>query len=89
MYYGEDLFEEESDEENSDRLEKTLTHLLAGAFETAAWLLGAAIVGALVGTDLESSPWFWVVLLALPAVVALALWLRRTRTQERLEFDRP
>jgi hypothetical protein len=46
-----------------------------------------AVVGVLVGTNLESSPWFWLVLLALPPNVALALWLRRTRKQERIVFD--
>lgn len=89
MYYGEDLFEDEGDDEGADRIKNGLTHVFVGAFETVAWLVGAAIVGALVGTDLESSPWFWVVLIALPPILAVALWLRRTRKQERIEFDLP
>jgi len=88
VYYGEDLFEDEGDDEGADRIKNGLTHVFVGAFETVAWLVGAAIVGALVGTDLESSPWSWVVLIALPLIVAVALWLRRTRRQERVTFDR-
>jgi hypothetical protein len=87
MYYGEDLFDEEVEEDGADRIEGALTHIALGAFEAVAWVLGAAIVGALVGTDLESSSWFWVVLIALPLIVGVALWLRRTRKQERVAFD--
>jgi F0F1-type ATP synthase assembly protein I len=86
MYSG-DLFEDERDDNGADRIEGAVTHFLVGAFETAAWLIGAVLVGTLVGTDVESSPWFWVVLLALPPIVAAAVWLRRTRKQERLTFD--
>jgi F0F1-type ATP synthase assembly protein I len=88
MYYGEDLYDD-VDEDDDDRIENALTHFLLGAFEVAAWLVGAAVVGAFVGTDLESSPWFWVVLIALPLIVGLALLLRRTRKHERLTFDLP
>jgi F0F1-type ATP synthase assembly protein I len=87
MYYGEDLFEDEGVDQGADRIESAVTHFFVGALETAAWLIGVAFVGALVGTDVESSPWFWVVLLALPPIVAAALWLRRTRKQERITFD--
>src|SRR5919106_5361162 len=79
MYYGEDLFDDEVDDDGADRVDDALTHVFVGAFEAGAWLIGVAIVGALFGTDLESSPWFWVVLVALPLIVGLALWLRRTR----------
>jgi F0F1-type ATP synthase assembly protein I len=89
MYYGEDLFDEDVDDVGADRVERALTHVVLGAFEAVAWLLGAAIVGAVVGTDLESSPWFWVVLIALPLIVGVALWLRRTRIHERVAFDPP
>jgi F0F1-type ATP synthase assembly protein I len=85
MYYGEDLFEDD-DDNGADRVEGAVTHIFVGVFETAAWLIGGVLVGALVGTDVKSSPWFWVVLLALPPIVALALWLRRTRKQERITF---
>ena len=87
MYYGEDLYDDAVDDEGADRMDRTLTHLFLGAFEAAAWLVGLAVVGALVGTDLESSPWFWVVLIGLPLFVALALLLRRTRKHERISFD--
>jgi F0F1-type ATP synthase assembly protein I len=87
MYYGDDLCEGEVDDEGPDRIDSTLTHLFLGALEAAAWLVGLAVVGALVGTDLESSPWFWVVLIALPLFVALALLLRRTRKRERIAFE--
>jgi hypothetical protein len=87
MYYGEDLFDSEVDDDRADRIDNALTHFLVGAFETAAWLIGLAIVGAVVGTDLQSSPWFWVVLISLPLIVALALLLRRTRKRERIAFD--
>jgi F0F1-type ATP synthase assembly protein I len=86
MYYGEDLFDDEVDGDGKDRVDNALTHVFVGAVETAAWLIGVAIVGALVGTDLESSPWVWVVLIALPLIVGFALWLRRTRQQERIAF---
>jgi F0F1-type ATP synthase assembly protein I len=89
MYYGEDLFEDEGDDEGADRIKNGLTHVFVGAFEAVAWLIGVVIVGALVGTDFESSPWFWVVLIALPLIVAVALWLRRTRRQEHVTFDLP
>ena len=87
MHYGEDLHGEELNDEGANRVGNALTHLFIGALEAAAWLVGLAVVGALVGTDLESSPWFWAVLIALPLTVALALWLRRTRKQERIAFD--
>jgi F0F1-type ATP synthase assembly protein I len=87
MYYGEDLYDDEVDDEGADRIDSTLTHLFLGGFEAAAWLVGLAVIGALVGTDLESSPWFWVVLIALPLFVALALLLRRTRKRERIAFE--
>jgi hypothetical protein len=87
MYYGEDLFEDDRDDKGADRIERAVTHFLVGAFETAAWLIGVVLVGALVGTDVESSPWFWAVLIAFPPIVATALWLRRTRKQERITLD--
>lgn len=87
MYYGEDLFDDEVDNDGAGRIKNVATHFFVGAFEAAVWLVGVAIVGALVGTDLESSPWFWVVLIALPLIVGLALWLRRTRKHERIAFD--
>jgi F0F1-type ATP synthase assembly protein I len=88
MYYGEDLFEgDQNDDERDDRVESAASHFLVGLIETAAWLIGVVVVGALIGTDVASSPWFWVVLLALPLIVAAALWLRRTRKQERIRFD--
>jgi uncharacterized protein (DUF983 family) len=80
--------EELQDDQDTDRVEDTLAHLLVGALEAAAWLVGLAVVGALVSTDLESSPWFWAALVALPIIVAVALLLRRTRKQERIIFDR-
>jgi F0F1-type ATP synthase assembly protein I len=83
VYYGEDLY----DDEDHDRADNPLTHFFVGAFEAAAWLVGVAVVGALVGTDLESSPWFWVVLIALPLILGVALLLRRTRKHERIAFD--
>jgi F0F1-type ATP synthase assembly protein I len=86
MYYGEDLYEDEVDDEGADRIDNALTHFLIGTLEAAAWLVGLAVVGALVGTDRESSPWFWAVLIALPLIVALALLLRRTRKHERIAF---
>ena len=85
MYYGEDLFD--ADDENDDRVDSTLTHFLLGAVEAAAWLVGLAVAGALIGADLESSPWFWVVLIALPLILGMALWLRGTRKGERVAFD--
>jgi hypothetical protein len=85
VYYGEDLY----DDDGADRIDSALTHFFVGALEAAAWLVGLAVVGALVGTDLESSPWFWVVLIASPILVGLALLLRRTRKHERMVFDRP
>ena len=81
------MYDDEVDDEGADRMDSTLTHLFLGAFEAAAWLVGLAVVGALVGTDLESSPWFWVVLIALPLILGLALLLRRTRKHERIAFD--
>jgi F0F1-type ATP synthase assembly protein I len=84
MYYGEDLFDDELEDDGADRIDRTLTHFFVGVFEAAAWLIGAAVVGALVGTDLKSSPWLWVVLIALPLIVGVALWLRRTRQNERI-----
>jgi uncharacterized protein (DUF983 family) len=86
MYYGEDLYEDEVEDEGADRVDNALTHFFIGVLEAAAWLVGLAVVGALVGTDLESSPWFWAVLIALPLIVALALLLRRTRKHERIVF---
>jgi F0F1-type ATP synthase assembly protein I len=88
MHYGEDLYEEEVDGDGADLIDNALTHFFVGALEAAAWLVGLAVVGALVGTDLESSPWFWVALIALPIIVGLALLLRRTRKHERIAFDR-
>jgi F0F1-type ATP synthase assembly protein I len=87
MYYGEDPFDDKIDHDGADRIEHVVTHFLVGALEAAAWLAGVAIFGVLVGTDLESSPWFWVVLIVLPLILGLALWLRRTRKRERLAFD--
>jgi hypothetical protein len=83
MYYGEDLYDGEDDDQDDG----ALTHFFIGALEAAAWLLGLAVAGALVGTDLESSAWFWVVLIALPLILGVALLLRRTRKHERLLFD--
>jgi hypothetical protein len=88
MHYGEDLYDDEVDDEGAGRIDNALTHFFVGALEAAAWLVGLAVVGVLVGTDLESSPWFWAALIALPLIVALALLLRRTRKQERIVFDR-
>jgi uncharacterized protein (DUF983 family) len=86
VYYREDLYEDEVEDEGADRVDNALTHLLIGVLEAAAWLVGLAVVGALVGTDLESSPWFWAVLITVPLIVALALLLRRTRKHERIVF---
>ena len=86
VYDGEDLYEDEVEDEGADRVDNALAHFLIGVLEAAAWLVGLAVVGALVGTDLESSPWFWAVLIALPLIVALALLLRRTRKHERIVF---
>jgi F0F1-type ATP synthase assembly protein I len=87
MYYGEHLFEDEDGDKGGARVERAVTHFLVGAFEAAAWLIGVVLVGALVGTDVESSPWFWVVLLALPPIIAAGLWLRRIRKLERITLD--
>jgi hypothetical protein len=84
VYYGEDLFDDDVDEDRSDGLDSTLAGVVLGVVEAAAWLIGVAIVGAVASTDLRSSPWLWVVLVALPLLVAVALWLRRTRQQERI-----
>jgi F0F1-type ATP synthase assembly protein I len=84
MYYGEDPYDDEVDDEGADRIDNALTHFFIGALEAAAWLVGLALVGALVGTDLESSPWFWVVLIMLPLILGVALLLRRTRKHERI-----
>ena len=84
MYYGEDLYDDEVDDEGADRIDNAVTHFIIGALEAAAWLVGLALVGALVGTDLESSPWFWVVLIMLPLILGVALLLRRTRKHERI-----
>lgn len=79
-------YREDQYDEGADRIDNALTHFFVGALEAAAWLVGLAVVGALIGTDLESSPWFWAVLIALPLIVALALLLRRTRKRERIAF---
>jgi F0F1-type ATP synthase assembly protein I len=89
MHYGEDLYDDEVNDDGADRIDNALTHFFVGALEAAAWLVGLAVVGVLVGTDLESSPWFWVVLISLPIIVGLALLLRRTRKHERIAFDPP
>jgi F0F1-type ATP synthase assembly protein I len=88
MYSGGDLYEDEVDDDGTDRIDKAVTHFFVGVLEAAAWLVGLAVVGALIGTDVESSPWFWAVLIALPLIVALALLMRRTRKHERVVFDR-
>jgi hypothetical protein len=82
--YYEDLFDDEVEDDGSDRIDSALTGVVFGVVEAAAWLIGAAIVGAIASTDIESSPWLWVMLAALPVLVAVALWLRRTRKQERI-----
>jgi hypothetical protein len=87
MHYGEDLYDDEVGDAGAGRIDNALTHFFVGALEAAAWLAGLAIVGALVGTDLAASPWFWVVLIALPLIVGVALLLRRTRSRERIVFD--
>jgi hypothetical protein len=84
VYYGEDLFDDEVEDEGSDRIDSALTSVVFGVVEAAAWLIGVAIVGAVASTDLKSSPWLWVALVALPLLVTVALWLRRTRQQERI-----
>jgi hypothetical protein len=60
MYSGEDLYD--GDDEDDDRVDSPLTHFFLVAVEAAAWLIGLAVAGALIGADLESSPWFWVIL---------------------------
>jgi F0F1-type ATP synthase assembly protein I len=87
VYYGEDLFDDEVDDNGANGIENALSHFFVGALETAAWLAGAAVVGALIGTDLRSSPWFWLALIVLPLALGSAIYLRRTRRQERIRFD--
>jgi hypothetical protein len=72
------------EDEGSVRTDSALTTVAFSVVEAAAWLIGIAVVGAVASTDLESSPWLWVALAALPLLVAVALWLRRTRQQERI-----
>ena len=87
MYSSDNLYEDEADD-GADRIDKAVTHLFVGVFEAATWLVGLAAVAALIGTDVESSPWFWAVLIALPLIITLALLMRRTRRRERVAFDR-
>jgi membrane protein implicated in regulation of membrane protease activity len=88
MYSGDDLYEDEADDDGADRIDKAVTHLFVGVLEAAAWLVGLAAVAALIGTDVESSPWFWAALIALPLIITLALLMRRTRRRERVAYDR-
>jgi Flp pilus assembly protein TadB len=81
--YRDDLVDEVEDD-GSDRNDSAIAGVVFSVVEAAAWLIGIAIVGAIASTDLESSLWLWVVLLGVPLLVAVALWLRRTRRQERV-----
>jgi hypothetical protein len=83
VHDGEHLNGEAKDD-GSSRSGSALTSVVFSVIEAAAWLIGIAVVGAVASTDLESSPWLWVILLALPLLVVVALWLRRTRKQERI-----
>jgi hypothetical protein len=84
MYSGEDLFDDADDEDEGGGI---LAGLLTGALEAAGGLVVFAVIGAVAGTDLESSLWFWLVVAGVGSGLAIALLLRRTRNAERLAFD--
>jgi Flp pilus assembly protein TadB len=81
--YREDLVDEVEDD-GPHGIDSPIAGVVFSVIEAAAWLGGIAIVGAIASTDLESSLWLWVVLVGVPLLIAVALWLRRTRRQERV-----
>jgi hypothetical protein len=87
MYSGEELFDDDGNDEDEDDGGGVATSFLIGALEAAGGLLVFAVIGAVAGTELESSPWFWLAVLALASGLGMALLLRRTRNAERLMFD--
>jgi hypothetical protein len=82
MYSGEDLFDDGDYEDDGG----VVTRFLAGALEAAGGFVVLAVIGAVAGTELESSAWFWLVVIAVASGLGIALLLRRTRKAERLVF---